>query len=89
MVVRPVFTTGGGRVGGVDEGVEGAEWMDWVETRTPGTSVRELRGPGGWRPRVRVGRRSRRRRRRRGEGAGVGWAIGKAGRWAGVMMGGA
>lgn len=58
----------------------GAEWMLCVETRTPGTSVMELRGPGGWRPCFRDGRRSRTRRRgedKEGEGAvGVEVAIG-------------
>jgi hypothetical protein len=35
----------------------------WVETATPGTSVKELSGPGGWSPRNRFGRSLRMRTR--------------------------
>ena len=37
--------------------------MERVWTRTPGTSVREFKGPGGYRPISRVGRSSRMRMR--------------------------
>lgn len=47
-----------------------SKWIDSVWTRTPGTSVRELRGPGGKRPSSlwMAGWRSRIRRR-----GGIGW----------------
>ncbi|EDN10504.1 predicted protein [Histoplasma mississippiense (nom. inval.)] len=54
MVVTPVFM--GWRMQGL---VEGWSLMDSVCTSTPGTSVREFRGPAGCRPILRVGRRSR------------------------------
>lgn len=49
--------------------------MDCVWMWTPGTSVREFRGPGGWRPRCSLGRISRTRPRGSLESVMMEWTV--------------